>query len=103
MLSIAATQFFMACLTLYSIYLFYRKQYAWSDFPYWYYLIPLMLLAMLSVFMGVDTDRSLPKMFNWILYLYLITMFLLARKKDILPIIILYIIFGADIAALCGL
>ncbi|MEN8244253.1 MAG: hypothetical protein ABFS43_05075, partial [Thermodesulfobacteriota bacterium] len=103
MLSIASTQFFLACLTVYSIYLYCKKQYAWSDFPYWYYILPLIFLTMLSVFTGVDTERSLPKVFNWWLFLYLVTMFLLARKKDILPAIVLYSIIGADIAALYGL
>lgn len=103
MLSIASTQFFLACLTVYSIYLYCKKQYTWSDFPYRYYILPLIFLTMLSVFMGVDTERSLPKVLNWWLFLYLVTMFLLARKKDILPTIVLNSIIGADLAALYGL
>ena len=103
MLSIASTQFFLACLIFYSVYLLYKKQYAWSDFPYWYYLVPLILLTMLSVFFGVDPKKSLKELFNWWLFLYLAGMFLLARKKDILPTIAFYTIIGADITALYGL
>ena len=103
MLSIASTQFFLACLIFYSVYLLYKKQYAWSDFPYWHYFIALAFLTMLSVFTGVDPQRSLRALVDWWLYLYLIAMFLLALKKDILPTIAFYTIIGADIAALNGM
>lgn len=103
MISIASTQFFLACLICYSIYLWYKKQYAWSDFPYAYYIIPLILLTTLSTFLGVDTKKSLEELFNWWLLMYLVTMFMLARRKDILQTIVFYTIVGADIAALYGL
>lgn len=103
MLSIASTQIFLACLIFYSIYLFYKKGYAWSDFPYWYYFIGLIVLTMLSAIMAIDTQRSLPKIVNWWLYMYFIAMFLMARKKNILSTIVFYSIIGADIAALYGL
>ncbi len=103
MLSIASTQLFLGCLVFYSAFLFYKRRYVWSDFPYWYYFCPLILLTMLSAITAFDPGRSMPKMFNWWLYLYFIAMFLLALKKDILPTITLYIVIGADIAALYGL
>lgn len=103
MISIAATQFFLTGLALYSIYLFYKKQYVWSDFPYRYYIAALIVLTTLSVFTGVDTHRSLPALKSWVLYLYLVGMFLLARENDILPTITFYTIIGADVAALYGL
>ena len=103
MLSIASTQFFLGCMIFYSAYLIYKKRYAWSDFPYWYYFIPLILFTMVSVFLGVNPKKSLKELFDWWLFFYFITMFLLARKKDILPTIAFYTIVGADIAALYGL
>jgi len=103
MLSIASTQMFLGCLVIYSAYLIYKKQYTWSDFPYRYYFLGLILLTMLSAVLAVDTKRSLPKMFNWWLYLYFIAMFLMALKKDILTTVTFYTVVGADIAALYGL
>jgi O-antigen ligase len=103
MLSIASTQMFLGCLVLYSAYLSYKKQYTWSDFPYRYYFLGLILLTMLSAVLAVDIKRSLPKMFNWWLYLYFIAMFLMALKKDILATVTFYAVVGADIAALYGL
>jgi O-antigen ligase len=102
MLSIASTQFFLACMIIYSAYRVYKKQYAWSEFPYWHYFIPLIILTMVSVFLGVDPKKSVKELVNWWLFFYFITMFLLAQKKDILPTIAFYTIVGGDIAALYG-
>lgn len=88
MISISSTQFFLACLICYSVYRQYKKEYTWSDFPYGYYLIPLIILSTLSTFFGVDVQKSMKQLFNWWLLLYLVTIFMLARKKDILPTIV---------------
>lgn len=103
MISIASTQFFLGCLICYSAYLYFKKQYAWSDFPYGYYIIALIFLTMLSAFLGVDLKKSLKDLFNWWLFLYLAAMFMMARRKDILSTVVFYTIVGADIAAVYGL
>ncbi len=103
MLSISATQIFLAGLILYTAYMLHKKQYAWSEFPYRYFFVALILLTMLSVFTGVDVKRSLSRLFNWWLYLFFIAMYLLAQKKDILRIVIFYSIIGGDIASIYGL
>ncbi|MBW2177796.1 MAG: O-antigen ligase family protein, partial [Deltaproteobacteria bacterium] len=100
MLSISATQFFLAGLMLYTFYMFYKKQYVWSDFPYRYFFASLIFFSMLSVFAGVDVKHSLPKLFNWWLYFFFIAMFLWALKRDILPIVTLYTVIGADVASI---
>jgi len=103
MLSIASTQSFLAVLMIYTFYKAYKNQYVWLDFPYTYYFAVLMVLTTVSVFTGVDVERSMKRLFNWWLYFYFIGMFLMTRKKDVLPAVILFVVIGADIASIYGL